>query len=364
MRRARAADRGRPAGGARPARRAHRRLAGRGHRRAGRARSPPSCTGSSRTGSAPASCPAPGALRPARRTGPRGRPHRPGDRLAPGRRRHRARRRSAPTASPSPSPPTTPTRTKPAPDPYLAACRALGVDPGRLRGRGGHRDRGQPPPRPAGCAVLAVPSLAPIDAAPGRTVLASLEERAPRRRLRRHGRPAAARDELEPLVRRHQGRRPPREAAQGHRGDASADVVGLQETYGTAARELAEALGWHHHQAGENLGIISRHPITARLGDPDVGFYGAAGVRIRLGRRAARWTSGGPPRLHAVRPLRGPLRRASGGRADRPRGACGWPRCGRSCGGSPSRPTPRRPCPRSGTSTAPPTWTGRTSRGR
>jgi endonuclease/exonuclease/phosphatase family metal-dependent hydrolase len=65
--------------------------------------------------------------------------------------------------------------------------------------------------------------------------------------------------------------------------ETGADVVGLQETGGTAAQELAEALGWYHHRAGENLGVISRHPITARLGDPDVGFYGAAGVRIRLG---------------------------------------------------------------------------------
>jgi endonuclease/exonuclease/phosphatase family metal-dependent hydrolase len=75
--------------------------------------------------------------------------------------------------------------------------------------------------------------------------------------------------------------------------DSGADVVGLQETGGTAAQELAEALGWHHHRAGENLGVISRHPITARLGDPDVGFYGAAGVRIVVppGREVDVWTA-------------------------------------------------------------------------
>ncbi|MGH1551514.1 endonuclease/exonuclease/phosphatase family protein [Streptomyces sp. L7] len=69
-------------------------------------------------------------------------------------------------------------------------------------------------------------------------------------------------------------------------------MVGLQETGGTAAQELAEALGWHHHRAGENLGVISRHPITARFGDPDVGFYGAAGVRIAVagGREIDLWT--------------------------------------------------------------------------
>ena len=30
--------------------------------------------------------------------------------------------------------------------------------------------------------------------------------------------------------------------------ETGADVVGLQETYGTSAQELAEALGWHHHR--------------------------------------------------------------------------------------------------------------------
>jgi endonuclease/exonuclease/phosphatase family metal-dependent hydrolase len=75
--------------------------------------------------------------------------------------------------------------------------------------------------------------------------------------------------------------------------ESGADVVGLQETAGTAAQELAEALGWHHHRAGENLGVISRHPITARFGDPGVGFYGAAGVRIEAapGREVDVWTA-------------------------------------------------------------------------
>lgn len=73
---------------------------------------------------------------------------------------------------------------------------------------------------------------------------------------------------------------------------SNSSLSGLQETYGNAARELAEALGWHHHRAGDNLGIISRHPIVARLGDPDVGFYGGTGVRIALdgGRRVDVWS--------------------------------------------------------------------------
>jgi len=167
--------------------------------------------------------------------------------------------------------------TKPAPDPYLAASHALGVDPA---GCVAVEDTptGVSSAEAAGCAVLAVPSLAPIAAAPGRTVVASLEEITP--------------DRLRALV-------VPRLRVMSwnlwyggtkvadHRAkqlkvilDTEADVVGLQETDRTAARELADALGWHHHQAGENLGIISRHPITARLGDPEVGFYGAAGVRL------------------------------------------------------------------------------------
>ncbi|WP_202918346.1 HAD-IA family hydrolase [Streptomyces cavernae] len=175
-------------------------------------------------------------------------------------------------------------RTKPAPDPYLAACRALGVDPARcvaVEDTG----TGVSSAEAAGCTVLAVPSLAPIEAAPGRTVLASLEGVTPEglRGLVGH---TAPRYELRVMTWNLWlgGAR-----VDDHRAkqvkvvlEAEADVVGLQETGGTAARELAEALGWHHHRAGENLGIISRHPITAGLGDPDVGFYGAAGARIRL----------------------------------------------------------------------------------
>ncbi|MGI5460735.1 HAD-IA family hydrolase [Streptomyces sp. CA-249302] len=167
--------------------------------------------------------------------------------------------------------------TKPDPDPYLAACRALGVDPARCVAVE-DTPTGVSSAEAAGCAVLAVPSLAPIAPAPGRTVVASLEEVTPTR----------LRDLVQPRLRVlswnlwYGGTK-----VDDHRAkqlkvilDTEADVVGLQETAGTSARELAEALGWHHHEAGENLGIISRHPVTARLGDPDVGFYGAAGVRV------------------------------------------------------------------------------------
>ncbi|EGX61280.1 hydrolase [Streptomyces zinciresistens K42] len=174
-------------------------------------------------------------------------------------------------------------RTKPAPDPYLAACRALGVDPARCVAVE-DTPTGVRSAEAAGCTVLAVPSLAPIEPAPGRTVLATLEGVTPERlRTLRAPRPSA---ELRVMTwnlwlggtRVHDHLAKQLKAVEG----SGADVVGLQETNGTAARDLAAALGWHHHQAGENLGVISRHPITDRLGDPGVGFYGAAGVRVRL----------------------------------------------------------------------------------
>ncbi|MFK4101764.1 HAD-IA family hydrolase [Streptomyces sp. NPDC019531] len=169
--------------------------------------------------------------------------------------------------------------TKPAPDPYLAACLALGVHPSGCVAVE-DTETGVASAEAAGCAVLAVPSLAPIDAAPGRTVLTGLE-----------GVTVGRLRALLPYRLRvmtwnlwYGGTK-----VHDHRAkqlkviaETEADVVGLQETYGGAAEELAEALGWHHHRAGSNLGIISRFPITAPLGDPDVGFYGAAGARIAV----------------------------------------------------------------------------------
>ncbi|MFF5304907.1 HAD-IA family hydrolase [Streptomyces sp. NPDC013161] len=184
-------------------------------------------------------------------------------------------------------------RTKPAPDPYLAACRALGVDPAACVAVE-DTQTGVSSAEAAGCAVLAVPSLAPIDAAPGRTVRDSLVGVTPAalRAMVTRERPYELRVLSWNLwlggskVDDHRTKQLKAIAETG------ADVVGLQETGGTAAEELAEALGWYHHRAGENLGVISRHPITARFGDPDVGFYGAAGVRIAVGegREVDVWT--------------------------------------------------------------------------
>ena len=185
-------------------------------------------------------------------------------------------------------------RTKPAPDPYLAACRALGVDPAACVAVEDTRT-GVSSAEAAGCTVLAVPSLAPIEPAPGRTVLPSLEGVTPER-LRTLLTDAVPSDGLRVMSWNlwYGGTKVHDHLAMQLKviAETGVDVVGLQETYGTAAQELADALGWYHHRAGENLGVISRHPIIARFGDPDVGFYGAAGVRIRAGEREVDiWTA-------------------------------------------------------------------------
>ncbi|MFC0056457.1 HAD-IA family hydrolase [Streptomyces actinomycinicus] len=180
-------------------------------------------------------------------------------------------------------------RTKPAPDPYLAACRALGVEPAACVAVE-DTETGVASAEAAGCAVLAVPSLAPIGAAPGRTVRDSLVGVTPQS-LGRMVAPVLTVMSWNLWL---GGSKVDEHRAKQLKVilESGADVVGLQETGGTAAQELAEALGWHHHRAGENLGVLSRHPITARFGDPDVGFYGAAGVRIEVapGREVDVWT--------------------------------------------------------------------------
>ncbi|WP_405019903.1 endonuclease/exonuclease/phosphatase family protein [Kitasatospora sp. NBC_00070] len=40
------------------------------------------------------------------------------------------------------------------------------------------------------------------------------------------------------------------------------DLVALQETAGTAAQALADALGWYAHQSAGSVGILSRYPLT------------------------------------------------------------------------------------------------------
>ncbi|MEU0027557.1 HAD family phosphatase [Streptomyces sp. NPDC006335] len=66
-------------------------------------------------------------------------------------------------------------RTKPYPDPYLFAAAGLGADPARCAVVE-DTATGVAAAEAAGCQVVAVPSVAPIPAAPGRTVVGSLEE--------------------------------------------------------------------------------------------------------------------------------------------------------------------------------------------
>ncbi|MFI1258419.1 HAD family hydrolase [Streptomyces netropsis] len=66
-------------------------------------------------------------------------------------------------------------RTKPHPDPYLQAAARLGVDPARCAVVEDTMT-GVTAAEAAGCRVLAVPSVAPIPPAAGRTVVGSLEE--------------------------------------------------------------------------------------------------------------------------------------------------------------------------------------------
>ncbi|MFF7644517.1 HAD-IA family hydrolase [Streptomyces canus] len=66
-------------------------------------------------------------------------------------------------------------RTKPHPDPYLSAAAGLGADPARCAVVE-DTATGVAAAEAAGCQVVAVPSVAPIPPAPGRTVVGSLEE--------------------------------------------------------------------------------------------------------------------------------------------------------------------------------------------
>ncbi len=183
--------------------------------------------------------------------------------------------------------------TKPAPDPYLAACRALGVHPAACVAVEDTENRGVASAEAAGCAGLAgaLARAQPLRTRTNRPT--SLEEVTPARLRAMVRAPRAAGDELEPLVRRDEGRRPPREAAQGHRRDGRGRGRPPGERHlGTGTRRGPRA--WHHHRAGENLGVISRYPIIARHGYLDVGSQPAA-LECASGWTAARrWTSGAP----------------------------------------------------------------------
>ncbi|MFF3732464.1 HAD family hydrolase [Streptomyces sp. NPDC002476] len=67
------------------------------------------------------------------------------------------------------------TRTKPHPEPYLTAASGFGAEPGRCAVIE-DTATGVAAAEAAGCRVVAVPSVAPIDPANGRVVVRSLEE--------------------------------------------------------------------------------------------------------------------------------------------------------------------------------------------
>ncbi|MEV2271251.1 endonuclease/exonuclease/phosphatase family protein [Nonomuraea africana] len=75
--------------------------------------------------------------------------------------------------------------------------------------------------------------------------------------------------------------------------DSDVDVVGMQETYSTSAKELAEALGWDYYQAGYDMGIISRYPIVSRGPLPEESGLAGITARIRLdeGRDLVVWNA-------------------------------------------------------------------------
>lgn len=65
--------------------------------------------------------------------------------------------------------------TKPDPEPYLLAAKLLGTDPARCVALE-DSPNGVASAQAAGCRVIAVPSLVPIEPAPGRTVVRSLAD--------------------------------------------------------------------------------------------------------------------------------------------------------------------------------------------
>ncbi|MCM2425464.1 hypothetical protein [Streptomyces sp. RKAG337] len=66
------------------------------------------------------------------------------------------------------------------------------------------------------------------------------------------------------------------------------DVVALQETGGTAAKALADALGWFSYQSPGSLGVVSRYPLgtvtapTTALPAAGMSIQLAAGRTVRL----------------------------------------------------------------------------------
>jgi HAD superfamily hydrolase (TIGR01509 family) len=118
--------------------------------------------------------------------------------------------------------------TKPDPEPYLLAAKLLGTDPGRCTALE-DSPNGVASAEAAGCRVIAVPSLVPIDPAPGRTVVRSLLDlRADASGISVRVQPPVS--SLRPARRRPGSRRPVRMRGErrpgGSRGDTERDLGG------------------------------------------------------------------------------------------------------------------------------------------
>lgn len=69
------------------------------------------------------------------------------------------------------------------------------------------------------------------------------------------------------------------------------DVVAVQESGATGARDLAAALGWHAYQTGAGLGVVSRYPLTESLAPTAALPAAAVTVRLPGGRAVRLWTA-------------------------------------------------------------------------
>jgi hypothetical protein len=68
------------------------------------------------------------------------------------------------------------------------------------------------------------------------------------------------------------------------------DVVGVQESGGTAAQDLATALGWHAYQSSGDLGLLSRYPISSVTAPTPA--RPAVGATLTVGVKTVRvWTA-------------------------------------------------------------------------
>ncbi|MDF9816378.1 hypothetical protein [Streptomyces sp. SPB162] len=69
------------------------------------------------------------------------------------------------------------------------------------------------------------------------------------------------------------------------------DVVALQETGGSAATALADALGWFAYQSPGSLGVVSRYPLSAVTAPTTALPAAAVTVQLAAGRSVRLWAA-------------------------------------------------------------------------